>query len=258
MNRDAERATPVPARRLDPRHWAAIYDFPDVDGEVFRRGSELAGSACLTRARQGEHWADLGCGTGHLTARLAAGGIEATGIDSDPRMVALAQGRFGRGDQARTPRFVHADAAELPFENGALDGVIAASLIGCLDQPDSLLSESHRVLRPGGRAIISFTNRRSALLALNGVLRRLGGKGGRSSRYLLPVRMYSRREARTALEQTGFEVEETRVYNFFVAAGGRMLPPPPVARLLERVCGNSGLGSVLGRNLLIVARKPSS
>jgi ubiquinone/menaquinone biosynthesis C-methylase UbiE len=258
MNRDAERAGPASPRRLDPRHWAAIYDLPDVDGEVFRRGSELAGSACLTRARRSEHWADVGCGTGHLTARLAAAGIEATGIDSDPRMVAVARARFGRGDRARTPRFEHADAAELPFEDGALDGLIAASLIGCLDQPAALLGESHRVLRPGGRAIITFTNRRSPLIVINWALRRLGGRGGRSSRYLLPVRMYSRREARTALERIGFEVEETRAYNFFVAAGGRMLPPPAAARSLERACGNRMLGSLLGRNLLIVARKPPS
>jgi ubiquinone/menaquinone biosynthesis C-methylase UbiE len=255
VSRRAEAAAPAPSRRLDPRDWAAVYDSRDVAGEVFRRGSELAITACLNRGGPRERWADIGCGTGHLTARLATAGMEVTGIDADPLMLEFAQARFGGGDETgTTPRFVRADAIELPFDDGALDGIVAASLIGCLDQPAGLLTESSRVLRRGGRVIITFTNRHSAFIAINWWLRRLSGKAALPP-YLLPVRLYSRREARSALEHAGFEVEELRVYNFFVVAGSRMLPPPALARSLERACGNR-LGGLVGRNFLIVARKP--
>src|SRR3712207_7745822 len=61
----------------------------------------LAIRACLEHAMPGERWADLGCGTGDVAARLARAGLDVTGVDRDKAMVAFARGRFA-GDRKST------------------------------------------------------------------------------------------------------------------------------------------------------------
>mgnify|MGYP003339124002 FL=1 len=47
-------------------------------------------------------------------------------------------------------------AEALPFRAGSFDTVLSLSVINCLPEPVRLLEEAHRVLRPGGTAIIEF------------------------------------------------------------------------------------------------------
>ena len=70
---------------------------------------ELALVAELAESRAGERALDVGCGTVIYTAWLLACGLEATGIDRDPAMLAGAE---RRGAGARLPR---ADVAALPL-----------------------------------------------------------------------------------------------------------------------------------------------
>ena len=48
---------------------------------------------------------------------------------------------------------------ELPYEDGAFDFVTMAASVGYLTRPREIFSEMHRVLKPGGVVIVSFTNR---------------------------------------------------------------------------------------------------
>ena len=107
-----------------------MYEEPRGPGLVFRRGADLAFEAVLAR---GGRWADVGCGTGHLAARLATAGIQIVGVDADPAMVAAARGRFPELTLAV------ATAESLPFGDGELDGVVATSLAGCLADPAPFL-----------------------------------------------------------------------------------------------------------------------
>lgn len=91
---------------------------------------------------------DVGCGTGHLLARLP--GAQRHGVDLSPRMVQRALLNLGSAATV-----VQGDAEKLPYEEGCFDRVIASSLFSHVLHPEQVVAEVRRVARPGGRVVIS-------------------------------------------------------------------------------------------------------
>lgn len=96
--------------------------------------------------------ADVGCGTGRLTAHLAGEEVDVFGLDLSTGMVRV--GREARPDL----RFGVAHAAALPLRSGAVGAILAwYSLINL--RPDlipGVLGEFARVTRPGAPMAIAF------------------------------------------------------------------------------------------------------
>jgi SAM-dependent methyltransferase len=93
---------------------------------------------------------DLGCRYGALT-RAYADGNEVTGVDVDREALAEAA---KLGIETRW-----ADVEEpLPFEDASFDVAVAGELIEHLREPDGLVAEIRRVLRPGGTFVGSVPN----------------------------------------------------------------------------------------------------
>jgi SAM-dependent methyltransferase len=90
---------------------------------------------------------DVGCGPGHLTRRLAALGLDATGIDLDPAMIERAAARDGG-------HYVAADVASLPFGDGVFDLVVSTLSMHHWTDAHAGLAEIGRVVRPEGRVLI--------------------------------------------------------------------------------------------------------
>jgi SAM-dependent methyltransferase len=86
-------------------------------------------------------------------ADRAAAGAEVTGLDAASRLIDVARARAAAAGAGAT--FVAGDALDLPFEDGAFD--VALSVFGIIFVPDAerALAEVVRVLRRGGRALIS-------------------------------------------------------------------------------------------------------
>jgi SAM-dependent methyltransferase len=96
---------------------------------------------------------DAGCGAGPLSAALRDRGAQITAFDSSPGMVALAQKRLG------TDTVLLADLAEpLPFSTGEFDDVVASLVLHYLEDWSGPLAELRRVLKPGGRLILSVNH----------------------------------------------------------------------------------------------------
>lgn len=94
---------------------------------------------------------DAGCGSGPLAAALQAQGAIVTGVDSSPAMVELARQRLGADADLHV-----ADLGEpLPFEDDVFDDVVASLVLHYLQDWVAPLRELRRVLRPGGRLILS-------------------------------------------------------------------------------------------------------
>ena len=106
---------------------------------------------------EGARVLEVGCGPGHLSTRLARRhGLEMTGLDLDPAMIARAQANTDRpptGDQRR-PEFLVGDVTALAFPDESFDLVVSTLSMHHWADPTSGLAEIGRVLRPGGRALI--------------------------------------------------------------------------------------------------------
>ncbi len=95
---------------------------------------------------------ELGCGSGMLTAALAARCAKLTASDLHPDY--LEQTR-DRTREVSNVRYLLADACHLPIQTGTLDVVVLIATLTEVPRPVGALLECRRVLKPGGRIVIS-------------------------------------------------------------------------------------------------------
>jgi arsenite methyltransferase len=115
------------------------------------------GGLCLTRRAldfcaftPGSRVLDIGCGSG-ATVRLMIEeyGLDASGIDPSPVMISL--GVSGCPSLPISP----GDAMVPPRRDAELDGAIMECALSITRDPSKVLREIHRILRPGGRLILT-------------------------------------------------------------------------------------------------------
>ncbi|OLC48257.1 MAG: hypothetical protein AUI64_04040 [Acidobacteria bacterium 13_1_40CM_2_64_6] len=112
---------------------------------------------------------DVGCGAGVDLARFAKGGAEVTGVDVSQSAVGLARTNFEQ--QRLRGRFELANGEQLPFADNTFDLVFAHGVVQYTAQPQRLVDECRRVLKPGGEAIFQVYNRISWLNALSKLMK---------------------------------------------------------------------------------------
>lgn len=135
--------------------WAPFYDL--VCGGLFapsrRRLVSLASMA-------GRDVLEIGVGTGLSLGDYDAD-IVVTGIDASDAMIARAKSRAMAGTRASIAELAVMDAEALSFPEKRFDAVVAQFLITLVPNPESVLDEAYRVLRPGG-ALFLLNHFRSA------------------------------------------------------------------------------------------------
>ncbi|MFB7512131.1 class I SAM-dependent methyltransferase [Streptomyces sp. NPDC056144] len=147
---------PIVAETVDPAEANDYDSFAEAyaaDNETnllnayYERPAMLALAGDVT----GRRILDAGCGAGPLTAALRERGAVVSGIDSSAGILALARRRLGDGADLRV-----ADLRDpLPFADGAFDDVVASLVLHYLEDWGPTLAEVRRVLRPGGRLLVS-------------------------------------------------------------------------------------------------------
>lgn len=146
----------------------------------------------------GERILDLGCGDGQLTLRLSATGAQVQGVDASPQMVEAARARGATADVA--------PAESLPYADQTFDAVFSNAALHWVRGQDAMMTEVHRVLRPGGRFVAEMGghgNIAAIRLGLIAVLERHGrGDLENEVNYYPTPEAYTRR-----LERAGFRVE---------------------------------------------------
>lgn len=116
----------------------------------------------------GNRLIDVGAGFGRLVDEYGQFASVAL-VDASPTMLEAARERVAGMDRVVV---VAAEAAALPFADQSVDVVVAVRLLVHVADPGVVFREFARVLRPGGRLIIEFANRRHVLSYLRWAARR--------------------------------------------------------------------------------------
>ena len=111
----------------------------------------------------GSNILDVACGTGLVTFRaaaLAGQGGRVVGTDISEQMVTKARDR-ARGIGIANVSFERMDAQDLKLPDGSFDIVLCALGLMYVPDPQKVVAEFHRLLRPGGRAAAAVWGERS-------------------------------------------------------------------------------------------------
>jgi trans-aconitate methyltransferase len=157
-----------------------------------------AGLLELLEAKAGERILDVGCGTGHLTAKIATNGAQVTGIDQSAEMIQEARAAYP------ALRFEVMDARQLVFPE-KFDAVFSNATLHWIKEPERAVQSIARVLRPSGRFVAEFGGKGN-IAALVAAVQRAWPKAGLPQPVPNPWYYPSLAEYAGLLEKHGLEV----------------------------------------------------
>ncbi len=158
----------------------------------------------LAAVRPGERVLDLGCGAGRFVAALRDAGAEPVGVE----IAQAALDRAARNAAGADLRLLEADGS-VPLEHASVDLVWCSEVLEHVADTAHLLLEVRRVLRPGGRLLVTvpFHGRvKAALLALTRFDAHFDPLGQH-------LRFYTRRSLAATLDHAGFEAVDVRPWS---------------------------------------------
>jgi trans-aconitate methyltransferase len=170
---------------------SSLYD--DRHSFVWKKSADLIE---LVAIAPHERVLDLGCGTGHLTAKIADLGADVVGLDSSPSMIAQARQNYPK------LKFVLGDARDFSFES-PFDAVFSNAALHWIPEADRVIASVARSLKPGGRFGLEMGGKGNIATiteAIDSVLREMG-RQPRNPWYFPSVGEYA-----TLLERQGFEI----------------------------------------------------
>lgn len=152
------RSVQVPNVAAQRAYWqdADSSHFAWLTSASYMGGTEAALLESV-EVEKGERLLEIGCGEGTNLRHLCRRGARLYGIDFSPAKTAFAR-------QATGALVVSADAAALPFADGAFAAVLIRDVLHHLPDPGQVLREARRVLAPGGRLTVIEPNGRSPLI----------------------------------------------------------------------------------------------
>jgi trans-aconitate methyltransferase len=159
----------------------------------------------LLAPKLGERILDLGCGTGALTAEIAACGVETIGVDLSADMIDEARKKFP------ALRFEVMDARDLAFL-GEFDAVFSNAVLHWIREPEQVIVGVEKALRPCGRFVAEFGGKRNIQRLVDGMERACKSMG--ISQSVTAANWYypSIAEYASLLEMHGLEVRHAALF----------------------------------------------
>ena len=111
----------------------------------------------------------MGCGVGNDLSRFVRGGADVVGIDLAEHSIELAKKNFKL--RKLSGDFFLMDGENMSFEDNSFDLVYCHTVIHFTVNPEKMVAEIFRVLKPGGTAIIMTVNQYSWLNILHKLMR---------------------------------------------------------------------------------------
>ncbi len=182
------------------RHWAGAAE-AYLASAVHATGPDLDTIVRFADPRSDEVALDLGCGVGHALARIATKVRLAVGADATSGMLDGARTLLAR-EGITNALLVITTAERLPFLDGSFDVVVSRLAAHHFFDPGAAFREVHRILRPGGRFVLS-DNHAPEDEALDRFINTL-----EAARDATHVRSHTVAGWRELIEQAGFDVTD--------------------------------------------------
>ncbi len=108
----------------------------------------------LLKPLPGQKILELGCGTGNYLIELAQRGLEVTGLDLSPAM--LAQAKKKLKDRGLKARLLQADIHHWQPPREKFEAVLSVTTLEFLEAPAQVLAKAFESLKPGGRLVVGI------------------------------------------------------------------------------------------------------
>jgi ubiquinone/menaquinone biosynthesis C-methylase UbiE len=129
-----------------------------VEEHRYRLEPDIREFAAFERTA-GKRVLEAGCGIATDGLQFARAGADYTGVDFSPTALHLARRRFAQENHHAD--FFAGSITDLPFPDESFDLVYSNGVIHHLPETEAAVAEFHRVLRPGGRAVVMVYHRSS-------------------------------------------------------------------------------------------------
>lgn len=189
----------------------------------------------------GDHWLDAGCGGGILTLEMSELGANVLGVDGSQEMIDAAIRQVGPlSDRVAFKRIV--SIASIDVAEASFDGVLCSSVLEYVDSIDETLFELNRVLKIGGKLILSVPNKYSLIRRIQKLIRHGGLSIGCDLFPYLGVSMndFTKGDLIRRLDECGFLALTTEGFDPIIPkAFNRVLPPALYFVIAEKVSNKS-------------------
>ena len=143
--------------------------FESVD-EIFGEGHSLINNPNWPKGKilenfipynqfEGNDVLEIGCGAGLVASHISKSGANLTAIDLTSQAIEITKSRFQTENLDGS--IMQMDAENLSFDDSSFDFVVSWGVIHHSGNMEKIISEIHRVLRPGGKAYIMVYNKNS-------------------------------------------------------------------------------------------------
>jgi len=183
--------------RWDPTLYESRHAF------VWQYGTDLIE---LLAPQPGERILDLGCGTGQLTAAIAARGAAVIGLDISPAMLERARQHYPE------LQFVAADATDFAFAE-PFDAVFSNAVLHWINEPGRVAASVWRALKPGGRFVAEFGGKGNIQAIHSALARAIVAAGYSVPDEVGPRYFPSIGEYASLLERQGFTVTYAALFD---------------------------------------------
>ncbi len=105
--------------------------------------------------RPGMTVADIGAGSGFISEGLRGRGVRVIAVDSSPAMLAELRRKLGAGEIDTR----EGEAEHLPIADGSVDCAFGNMVLHHVEHPAAAIAELARILKPGGRVVLTDVDR---------------------------------------------------------------------------------------------------
>lgn len=152
--------------RVYRKHLTETLGWPERDVEEFV-ALDVAASREEALVRQletagwdfrGKTLLEVGCGTGPFLRAVLGRPSMVLGVEPSPVFAAVARGRLAGAAGLGKGHLLAADGGRLPLPDACVDFVVSLQVLEHVEDPEPFVREVARVLKPGGRAFLSYEN----------------------------------------------------------------------------------------------------